>query len=126
MEAKVLVDSFGLDCISFVKIDYSPSLISSILVAIDNNFLAFLILCSIDWEGFTILPIDELVVLVLKHLEPSRVSWPDLHVVGSTSALDIPWLIVQSSSDRKRLLMEVPYLSLSSILNLNDHVSVVD
>jgi len=49
-----------------------------------------------------------------------------LHVVGSTSALDIPRLIVQSGSDGQRLLMEVPDLSLSSIWSLDDHVSVVD
>jgi len=59
-------------------------------------------------------------------LEPSRVCAPDLHVVGFTRALDIPRLVVISSSDGQRLLMEVPNLGLSSIWNLDDHVSVVD
>jgi hypothetical protein len=67
-----------------------------------------------------------LVVLVLEHLEPSRVGAPDLHVVGSTSTLDIPRLVVVSSSDSQRLLMEVPGLGLSTIGNLEDHVSIVD
>jgi len=49
-----------------------------------------------------------------------------LHIVGSTSTLDVPRLVVQSSSDGQRLLMEVPYLSISSVWSLNDHVSVVD
>jgi hypothetical protein len=49
-----------------------------------------------------------------------------LHVVGFTSTLDVPGLIVQSSSDGQGLLMEVPSLSVSTILNLDDHVSVID
>jgi hypothetical protein len=65
-------------------------------------------------------------ILILEELPPTRVSAPDLHVVGSTSTLDIPRLVVISSSDRQRLLMEVPNLSSSSIWNLDDHVSVVD
>jgi hypothetical protein len=32
--------------------------------------------------------------LELEDLEPSRVGAPDLHVVGSTGALDVPWLVV--------------------------------
>jgi hypothetical protein len=49
-----------------------------------------------------------------------------LHVVGSSSALDIPRLVVQSGSDCQGLLMEVPDLSLSSVGSLDDHISVVD
>jgi hypothetical protein len=67
-----------------------------------------------------------LVVLILEDLEPSRVGAPDLHVVGSSSALDIPRLVVQSCSNGQRLLVEVPDLGLSSIRSLDNHVSVVD
>jgi hypothetical protein len=35
-------------------------------------------------------------------------------------------LIVQFGSDTQRLLMEVPLLSVSSILSLNNDVSVID
>jgi len=59
-------------------------------------------------------------------LEPSRVGAPDLHIVGSSSTLDVPGLVVVSGSDGLGLLMEVPDLSLSSIWSLDNHVSVVD
>jgi hypothetical protein len=35
-------------------------------------------------------PVDELFLLILEELEPSRVSAPDLHVVGSSSVLNVP------------------------------------
>jgi hypothetical protein len=62
----------------------------------------------------------------LEYLEPLWISAPDLHVIGSTGRLDIKWLVVQSGSDGLWQLMEVPDLSLSSILSLDDHVSVVN
>ena len=49
-----------------------------------------------------------------------------MHVVGLTSILDVPRLVVVSSSDGSRLLVEVPDLLSSSIVNLNGHVSVVE
>jgi len=49
-----------------------------------------------------------------------------LHVIGSTSALDIPRLVVVSCSDGQGLLVEVPDLSPSSIWSLDDKVSVID
>jgi hypothetical protein len=59
-------------------------------------------------------------------LEPSGVGAPDLHVVGSTGTLDIPWLVVISSSDSLRLLVEVPNLCFSTVSSLDNEVSVVD
>jgi hypothetical protein len=49
-----------------------------------------------------------------------------LHVVWLSWALNIPWLVVELSSDSKSLLMEVPDLSVSSIWSLEHNVSVVD
>jgi hypothetical protein len=126
MEAPILVKSLGLDWSGFIKIDNSPSLMLSTVISKDSDSLSFFILGTSNIKYFTILPIDELVVLILEYLEPARVGGPDLHVVSSTCRLDIPGLVVESSSDSQRWLMEVPDLSLSSILNLNDHVSVVD
>jgi hypothetical protein len=90
MESEVLVKSLGLDWTSFVKIDNSPSLMSSVVVTKYSNCLSFSILSTCDIKYFTTLPIDELAVLILEYLEPSRVSAPDLHVVGLTSRFDIP------------------------------------
>jgi hypothetical protein len=70
MESEVLVKSLGLDWSSFVKIDNSPSLIPSTIVTIDSNKLTFFILGTSNIKYFTILPIDELVVLILEYLEP--------------------------------------------------------
>jgi hypothetical protein len=67
-----------------------------------------------------------LTLLISEDLEPSRVGTPDLHVVGSSSTLDIPRLIVISGSDSQGFLMEVPDLGSSTIISLDDHVSVVD
>jgi hypothetical protein len=73
MESEVLVKSLGLDWTSFVKIDNSPSLMSSVVVSKDTNCLSFSVLGTSDIKYFTALPIDELAVLILEHLEPSRV-----------------------------------------------------
>jgi hypothetical protein len=90
MESEVFVKSLGLDWTSFVKIDNSPSLMSTVIVSKDTNCLSFSILGTCDIKYFTTLPIDELAVLILEYLEPSGVSAPDLHVVGLTSRFDIP------------------------------------
>jgi hypothetical protein len=67
-----------------------------------------------------------LIILISENLEPSRVGRPDLHVLSLSRALDIPRLVVVSSSDSQGLLVEVPDLSSSSVWNLDDHVSIVD
>jgi hypothetical protein len=126
MEAPVFVKSLSLWSLSFVKIDDSPLLVLSSVVAPNSYLLAFNVFSSSYIKYFTILPIDELIFLILEHLEPSRVGAPDLHVVGSTSTLDIPRLVVISGSDSQGLLMEVPDLGSSTVSYLDDHVSVVD
>jgi hypothetical protein len=49
-----------------------------------------------------------------------------LHVVGSSSALDVPRLVVKLGSNGQWLLMEVPSLWASSISSLDSKVGVVD
>jgi hypothetical protein len=62
----------------------------------------------------------------LEDLPPVRVSAPDLNVCRFSWWFDVKWLVVQSSLDSQRFLIEVPFLSLSSVSYLDDHVSVVD
>jgi hypothetical protein len=126
MESKFLVKSFGLNFISFIKIDYLPLLVFTSVVTVNPNWVSFLILCTSDIKDLVIGPVDELVILILEDLEPSRVGTPDLHVISFTSTLDIPRLIIISSSDSQGLLVEVPNLSLSSVSCLDDHISIVD
>jgi hypothetical protein len=99
---------------------------SSSIISPDTDWLSFNIFSTFDIENFAALPVDELILLILENLEPSRVGAPDLHIVGLARTLDIPRLVVVSGSDGKRLLVEVPNLCSSSIWNLNDHVSIVD
>jgi hypothetical protein len=126
METPFFVQALSLLFLSLVKIDNLPLLVLSSVVTPNSYGLSFLIFTSFNIKYFTVLPVDELAVLILEHLEPSGVSAPDLHVVGSTSTLDIPRLVVISSSDSQWLLMEVPNLGSSTVSNLDDHVSVVD
>lgn len=67
-----------------------------------------------------------MICFVLKDLEPLGVGAPDLHLICSSCTLDVPRLVVVSGSDGKRLLMEIPDLSVSSIWSLDHHVSVVN
>jgi hypothetical protein len=126
METKFFVQSLSLNLSSLVKIDNLPLLVSSIVVTPNSNSLSFLVLCSSNIKDLIVGPVDELIFVELEDLEPSGVSAPDLHVVGLTSTLDVPRLIVVSSSDRQGLLVEVPDLCLSSVWCLDNKVSVVD
>jgi hypothetical protein len=50
----------------------------------------------------------------------------DSHFLGFSVGLDVPRLIVQSGLDSQSSLVEPPELGLSSVSDLEDHVSVVD
>jgi hypothetical protein len=126
MESEFLVNSLSLWTLCFVKINNSPSLVLSTVVTPHLNCRTFLIFASFNIEDLVGLPVDELILLILENLPPSRVSAPDLHVIGSTRALDIPRLVIVSGSDGQGLLMEVPDLGSSTVWNLNDHVSIVN
>jgi hypothetical protein len=122
----VFMKSFSLVFLSFVKIHNLPFLVVTVVLVPDNNLSSFFVLSSVNIECFTILPVDEVFTFILEDLEPSWVGAPDLHVVGSSSVLDVPWLVVQSCLDGQWLLVEVPSLGLSSISCLNGHSSVVE
>jgi hypothetical protein len=126
VESEFFIKSLGLNLVSLVKIKNVPLLVSTAVVVVHTNSLTFNIFRSSNIKDLVVSPIDELVLLILEKLEPSRVGTPDLHVIGSTRALDIPRLIVISCSDCQRLLVEIPDLSFSCVWCLDDHVSVVD
>jgi len=109
-----------------VSVKYLPSLVCTIMAVMYNYCLTFNIFSTTYIKSFSVLDVDELLSLISKDLVPSWVSAPDLHIVGSTRALDVPRLVVVSGSDGQWLLMEIPNLSISSIWCLDNHVSVVD
>jgi len=89
--------------------------------------LAFFILVTNNIKTSAgLLNVTEVFRLINKDLEPLRVGAPDLHVVCLTRVLDVPGLIVVSCPDCQGLLMEVPFLSWSTVISLDNHVTVVD
>jgi len=111
---------------SFVKIDNGPSLVDTTIVTINAYWLTFNIFFTGNFKDLLVLDIDELFFLISKDLEPSWVGAPDLHIISSSSILDIPWLIVVFGFDSQRLLVEIPDLSVSSIWSFEYHISVVN
>jgi hypothetical protein len=71
MEAPSFVKSLGLWALSLVKIEDSPFLVSTSVVSIYTNFRSLFILSTIDIKNLAVLPVDELFLLILEHLEPS-------------------------------------------------------
>ena len=90
METEVLIKSLLLILSSFVNVEYCPLLVVSSVVAPYSNCLTFFVSTALDIKDLAVLPVDELLVLILEDLPPSRVGAPDLHVVGSTRASDVP------------------------------------
>jgi hypothetical protein len=84
MESRIFVKSLGCNSLSFIKVDNIPLLMLSSIITPDSNSLTFFIFTSFSFKDLIFGIIDELFVLILEHLVPSRVSAPDLHVVGST------------------------------------------
>jgi hypothetical protein len=126
METEVFIESFSLRSLSFIEINDIPLLVSCLTVTENSNCLTFFILASFNFNDLVVVPVNELVILILENLEPSRVGAPNLHVVGLTRRFDVPRLVVQSGSDSQGLLVEVPDLGSSSVRDLDDHVSVID
>jgi len=79
-----------------------------------------------DVNTSQVLNVTEVTILILEDLEPSRVGAPDLHVLSFSCRFDVPRLIVQLGSDCQRFLVKPPELSISSILSLDDKISVVN
>jgi hypothetical protein len=103
METEFLVESFSSVLVGFVNINNLPSLIGIVFIVtifvINNNSLTFIVLGRLNIKYLVVGWIDEKFSLVFEHLEPSGVCAPDLHVVGSTSTLDVPRLVVVSGPD---------------------------
>jgi hypothetical protein len=71
VESEIFINTLSLDCVSLIKVDNLPLLVSSALISPYSNCLAFFILSSFDIKNFAALPVDELVVFILEYLEPS-------------------------------------------------------
>jgi len=72
METEFLVESFGSNLVSLVKVNDLPSLVDCITVSISNtNFLAFFIFRSCNIKNLVVCRINELLSLELEYLEPS-------------------------------------------------------
>ena len=90
MESEVLVDTLIFSLSGLVNIEDSPLLVVALVVAPDAYSLSFYIFTSFNIKNLAVLPVDELFVLILEDLPPSGVSAPDLHVVASSTAGDVP------------------------------------
>jgi hypothetical protein len=126
VEAEVLIKSLGLSG-WIICVDNSPSLVGIVVSLLDTDGCSFLILGGGNIKAsIGLLDVTEVLSLECEDLPPSWVSAPDLHVVGSSWASDVPWLIVQSGSDSQGRLMEVPDLSSSLVGCLDHKVSIAD
>jgi hypothetical protein len=102
-------------------------LVIAIMSLPDDNWSTFFISTSRDIKASVgILEVAEVVSLILENLPPSGVGAPDLEVVWSSWAGNVPWLVVELSSNCQRFLVEPPCLIVSSVLCLNDNVSVIN
>jgi hypothetical protein len=103
VEAKLFVESFSSEWLGLINIDNLPFLVGSSTfstISVSNSYsLTFFVFVSSNIKNLVVVWIDEVVTLKLEDLPPSRVGAPDLHVARSTRALDIPRLVVQSSSN---------------------------
>jgi hypothetical protein len=99
VETKFFIESLSLSLWSLIGIENSPSLVSSIVVAPDTYCLTFNVFTSLNIKNLIVSNVNELLSSILEDLEPSRASAPDLHVIGFTCTLDVPRLVVVSSSN---------------------------
>jgi len=84
VESEFLIKSLGISLSSLVNIDDSPLLMSASIVGPDTNLLSFNIFASSNVKYLLVVEVDELLILILEDLPPSRVGAPDLQVVGSS------------------------------------------
>jgi hypothetical protein len=90
IESKFFIKTLSFSFFCFIKIDDSPFLISFTCISCNTDCLTFFIFRACNIKNFTTGPVNELVLLVLEYLEPSRVSAPDLHVCSSSRILNVP------------------------------------
>jgi hypothetical protein len=77
----------SLVCLLVLNISHIPSWAPVTETFLDNNVL-FVLNAHVHSSL-----IHELITHKLEHLEPSTIGFPNLHVVGISSILDIPWLV---------------------------------
>jgi len=127
MESRLGINSLGSDISSIISVSNIPLLVELSIVISDSNSLSFNILSFVwDFNNLVVLDVNELFTSELEDLPPLRVGALDLHLASTTIALNMPWLVVDSSLDCQSSLIEVPDLTSLSISGLNNHVSVVD
>jgi hypothetical protein len=56
----------------------------------DNDFSSFLIFATVNIKCLAVLDVDEVFSIILEYLVPFAAGVPDLHVIGSSGALDVP------------------------------------
>jgi hypothetical protein len=85
VESIFLVESLGLNCLCFVKIDDIPSLILSIVSVPNDYWSSFFILVSINVKTLVFfLEIAEVFISICEELPPVVIGAPDLEVPGFT------------------------------------------
>jgi hypothetical protein len=92
VESPVFVKPLSWFFLSLVNIDNFPSLLWLFTSIDDQDRLTFSILTILNIKTFTTSTVDvaEVVSLVFEQLEPSRIRAPDLHLISSSSTLDVP------------------------------------
>jgi len=83
VESEFFIESLCFSLCLLVKIKNLPSLVGSIVSAMNLNFLCFNILTLVNIKATVgLLDVAEVFSTVYKDLEPLRVSAPNLHVFG--------------------------------------------
>jgi hypothetical protein len=99
VETKFFVEALGSILLSLIDIKNIPLLSFGTVVSPNLNCGSFTVIATLYIKYLLVLPIDELVVLILENLPPSRVCAPDSHAVGSSIVGDVEGLVVISGLD---------------------------
>jgi hypothetical protein len=86
----------------------------------DNNLSCFFISVSMDIKNFLVLNVHPSLSFPGEDLPPFTAGAPDLHGWGFSCTLNIPRLVVWLGSNGQCLLVEIPDLSVSSVLSLHN------
>ena len=83
METEFLIKTLSLSLSLLVKIKYLPSLVGTIVSGVNLNLLSFIVFSLENIKAFVgVLDVAEVFTREDEDLPPSRVSAPDLHVLG--------------------------------------------
>jgi len=70
VEAEFSILSLGIKLFGFINIYNLPSLVSSVMALVSNNWLSFSIFTSRDIKNLLVLDVDKLVASILEDLPP--------------------------------------------------------